>query len=212
MSRLIDLTGQKFGLLTVQKYVGNKKWECRCDCGNIKIIEGGELRRKTRTGTRSCGCLVGTGLIGKKYGQLLVKSKIKDTDRYICVCLICGKETKRAYMSLIQGDTQKCEECANKNRSEVMKKYFIEGTYVNSIRLNKKPGEANTSGVVGVYWDKLRQKWTAEIVFKKKKYYLGRYTRKKEAIQARKQAEKEIFGDFLKWYEEFKKTRKGVKQ
>lgn len=208
MPKLIDLTDQRFGLLTVQKYVGNKKWECRCDCGNIKIIDGGDLRRKTRKGTQSCGCLVGTGLIGKKFGQLLVRERVENTDRYNCVCLICGKETERAYISLIQGDTQKCEECANKNRLNSLKKCYVDQTYVNSIRLNKKPGEANTSGIVGVYWDKSRQKWTAEIMFKKKKYFLGRYTRKKDAIQARKEAEKRIYGEFLEWYENVYKKGK----
>ena len=46
----IDLTGEKFGKLTVLG-VSNKKdskiyWECECDCGNIIIVPTANLRCK----------------------------------------------------------------------------------------------------------------------------------------------------------------------
>ena len=63
MSQLIDLTGKRFGRLTVIKRDGSHvradgqsrpTWRCRCDCGNETIVIGANLR----TGfTRSCGCL-----------------------------------------------------------------------------------------------------------------------------------------------------------
>ena len=59
IEKLINLTGQKFGRLTVIKreYPNrNKKpqWLCKCECGTEKIIDGASLR----TGhTKSCGCL-----------------------------------------------------------------------------------------------------------------------------------------------------------
>lgn len=62
-----DLTGRKFGKLTVIKldhkkhYESNGKskgfmyyWLCKCDCGNIKVIRGVSL---TTGHTKSCGCL-----------------------------------------------------------------------------------------------------------------------------------------------------------
>ena len=54
----IDLTGQKFGRLTVIKLVGkykngDKVWKCKCDCGNIKNVSSSNLKGKTK----SCGCL-----------------------------------------------------------------------------------------------------------------------------------------------------------
>lgn len=54
----IDLTGQKFGRLTVIKRAGSTKnrvteWLCRCDCGNEKVIRADRLQRGT---TQSCGC------------------------------------------------------------------------------------------------------------------------------------------------------------
>jgi len=59
MGKLIDLTGQKFGRLTVVERVdnandGHARWLCQCDCGKEKNINGRELRCGD---TRSCGCL-----------------------------------------------------------------------------------------------------------------------------------------------------------
>jgi hypothetical protein len=54
-SRLIDLTGRRFGRLVVLALATpgrNPKWACRCDCGNEKNIQGSNLGRATT----SCGC------------------------------------------------------------------------------------------------------------------------------------------------------------
>jgi len=40
---------------------------------------------------------------------------------------------------------------------------------------------------------------------------LGRYDNIQDAIEVRKAAEKELFGEFLKWYENFKKENKHEK-
>ena len=54
--RAIDLTGQRFGRLTVIRMVGRKRvalWECRCDCGNITNVWQSTLSQGR---TVSCGC------------------------------------------------------------------------------------------------------------------------------------------------------------
>ena len=51
--KLIDLTGQRFGRLTVLRRDHGKFWECRCDCGNTCIVNRDHLGRDTN----SCGCL-----------------------------------------------------------------------------------------------------------------------------------------------------------
>ena len=53
-----DLTGTKFGRLTVTKRLPNNKfnmivWECLCDCGNIHNVSANCLLQKQ---TFSCGC------------------------------------------------------------------------------------------------------------------------------------------------------------
>lgn len=55
--KFIDLTGQKFGRLTVIERAQNKgkktMWRCKCDCGNESIVAGGNL---TNGHIVSCGC------------------------------------------------------------------------------------------------------------------------------------------------------------
>lgn len=57
-----DMTGQKFGRLTVIKYAYSDKhhnavWQCQCECGNIVEVRGDTLRNGN---TKSCGCLCTT--------------------------------------------------------------------------------------------------------------------------------------------------------
>lgn len=59
MVKAIDLTGLKFGRLTVLRrdglaVNGNALWFCQCECGNVCTINSYNLRRGV---TKSCGCL-----------------------------------------------------------------------------------------------------------------------------------------------------------
>lgn len=55
--KLVDITGQKFGRLTVQSKHGHRgkdvTWLCLCDCGNQVIASGSDLKSGN---TKSCGC------------------------------------------------------------------------------------------------------------------------------------------------------------
>ena len=59
MGKLIDLSGQKFGRLTVIERAGvtvhgeHAKWVCLCECGNATTVIGKNLRNGNTT---SCGC------------------------------------------------------------------------------------------------------------------------------------------------------------
>lgn len=58
MGKTIDITGQKFGRLTVtgksaRLSLAGALWECSCDCGGVTVANS----LKLRTGkTQSCGC------------------------------------------------------------------------------------------------------------------------------------------------------------
>lgn len=58
MGRCIDLTGRRFGRLTVIERAENTKggksrWVCKCDCGNTIISKADNLKSGN---TKSCGC------------------------------------------------------------------------------------------------------------------------------------------------------------
>lgn len=97
-----DLTGQKFGRLTVLSFKEinrNHKsvWHCRCDCGNECDIIGTQMEHGQ---VQSCGCfhtevmqqLLSNDIIGKKYGNLTVIDKTYDEKHHLlwkCQC-DCG--------------------------------------------------------------------------------------------------------------------------
>lgn len=119
MSRLIDLTGKRFGKLEVLGRAENKGkrtiWRCRCDCGNEKDVGAWDLRSGS---TKSCGCyrvetaqLKRIDLVGKRFGRLFVKSQAgsyKNGDAmYNCIC-DCGAETVTYGWALRKGDAKSC--------------------------------------------------------------------------------------------------------
>lgn len=120
MSRYKDLTGEKFGMLTVMNSAGknkwgNKLWECLCECGNTVECATGNLTGKTPT--KSCGCLKHRpswnrkNLIGKKFGRLKVISLCKKKNNtllvYNCIC-DCGTELRIKGAFLMSGNTKSC--------------------------------------------------------------------------------------------------------
>ena len=71
MSKLIDITGKKYNMLTVVKRVengsnGQVRWECICDCGNTTIVKGGNLKNGA---VKSCGCLLHKTPHNKTHGE-----------------------------------------------------------------------------------------------------------------------------------------------
>lgn len=112
----IDLSGKKFGLLTVIDYAGNSRWNCCCECGNSTVVEAGNLK----TNTRSCGCLHRLlvrennrrkfkDITGQVFGRLTVLAprKVGRKYRWLCRCE-CGNETIVQRGALLGGTTASC--------------------------------------------------------------------------------------------------------
>ena len=62
--------------------------------------------------------------------------------------------------------------------------------------INKSKQSNNTSGYTGVYWNKRRCKWVAQIKVNSKKIHLGYFENKEDAIESRKKAEEKYFGEY----------------
>ena len=77
MSRFIDLTNQKFNMLTVISlaYIKHHKsyWNCKCECGKEKIIYSSKLKNGT---TKSCGCLKKQRTIERNYKHGLCGTRL----------------------------------------------------------------------------------------------------------------------------------------
>lgn len=123
--KTIDLTNQKFGLLTVIGVSSTRlrnilSWDCVCDCGNTKIVAGADLRGGD---TISCGCKKNKGkqkdITGQKRGSLTAVSttgeKCSNGDykwNFVCDC------GNTAIMSLGNFGSKKrpcCKICGKRN-------------------------------------------------------------------------------------------------
>ena len=133
MSKLIDITGQKFGRLTVLHRDTERKgatyWICQCDCGKIKSVKGSSLKRGEIV---SCGCyrterMMKTkeerGLIddltGQRFGFLTViaKNPIRGTSgavQWDCVC-DCGNYITVQGSNLKRKDINRTVSCGCKH-------------------------------------------------------------------------------------------------
>ena len=82
-----DITGQRFGSLVVIRRVENAvlsggrrqdtQWECKCDCGNTKIVRRNQLINNK---CKSCGCI--TSFAEKRITSILLENKISYKPQY----------------------------------------------------------------------------------------------------------------------------------
>lgn len=118
IKKFIDLSGQKFGNLTVLSCTNrgrHSSWLCRCDCGNEKVVASSALMGNR---TKSCGCrrkisalhLV-HDLTNKKFGYLTPKRRDGYNKHgeicWLCECQ-CGNQITVARSSLVTGNTKSC--------------------------------------------------------------------------------------------------------
>lgn len=121
MSKMIDITGQRFGKLIVIQRAENSKdgkarWLCKCDCGKEKIIIGTHLRRGK---ILSCGCygheitskMFLDDLTNKKFGKLTVIERIPGNTngnvKWKCRC-DCGTFINVEANALRSNHTKSC--------------------------------------------------------------------------------------------------------
>jgi len=209
-----DLTGQKFGELTVisrieEKRKGGVWWLCKCDCGEDYEVQGTLLvggRKTDCGGAKHTKNYVYSDISGQKFGRLtaLNATEKRDNKGYIiwnCLC-DCGNEVEISYNNLLYTKQNSCG-CQRKENNQKLATYLthVAGTSVDSLKSKKVPTD-NTTGYKGVYF--IRGKYVAKIVFQKKAYYLGAFESINDAAEARKEAEEVLFDGMAKHYEMWK--------
>ena len=122
MSHTIDMTGQRFGKLTViemaaqeqtQKGKGTR-WRCLCDCGKETVVQGVNLRRGQH---QSCGCARADNInrVREQYRKHDPdRKKVREPRQSIeRSCVVCGS----LFTALRSDSKYCCRKCANKARS-----------------------------------------------------------------------------------------------
>jgi hypothetical protein len=121
--KIKDLTGKKFGRLTVIKENGRTNgkrklvvWLCRCECGNYVNRTAKALTTSKNSGCDNCK-FIREDLTGKRYGKIQVismKGHEKGSIIWNCIC-DCGKELEINTGRLNSGSIKSCG-CSKKER------------------------------------------------------------------------------------------------
>lgn len=211
MNRLIDLTGQNFGKLTVREKLppqadGRTRWLCDCACGNSCVVLSYTLRKRLQG---SCGCAKIKDLAGQRFGHLVV---LRRSSRYIflpdrgrkylweCRC-DCGNTVYRLSEKLRSDFNCSCKACVEKKAVAAMvdRAGFVEGTQLTKLVRNS-PNANSRSGIRGVFFNSRSGKWRAALRFQGVNHYLGEYEKIEDAVKARQRAEEEYFAPVLEKY------------
>lgn len=111
-----SLKGLKFNfLLALERVYKNQRywWKCRCDCGNIKLVETNHLKKGL---VKSCGCyrenFKSKVNVNEKYGRWTALKRSSDkrsggSVMWHCVC-DCGNEKLVKSQSLVEGLSKSC--------------------------------------------------------------------------------------------------------
>ena len=116
MGRKLELSGKRFGRLTVIRENGKKNgrtaWLCKCDCGNTSVVEKDKLLAGK---SKSCGCLRDEertiDITGKKFNHLTAicfDHVGEDKRHYWKFRCDCGNEIIAKKIYVMRGDVKSC--------------------------------------------------------------------------------------------------------
>lgn len=200
------------------------QWLCECSCKdhNQIVVRGWCI---TNGHTLSCGCLSKERLLerSKKYNKYDLSGDfgigwtsntnqefyfdLEDYDKIKDYCW-CESVKHNRYHSLVTRDPL--------SGRTIPMHYILECKYYDHInrnpldnrRVNLRPctpsenstnrpiQSNNTSGIIGVGWNKARNKWKARLVTNHQEVHLGYFINKEDAIRARLHAEQKYFKEF----------------
>ena len=215
MSKVIDLTGNKFGEWTVLERAESKKnrtmWLCKCECGcgTIRPVSSSNLRGGK---TKSCGRITGNPNFAPKtkHGA----SREPWYPNWMSMVRRMTNPKEPAYQKYVLENGLTIEDDFVKDPwafIEEIGEYPGKGYTVDRIDNEKgylrgnirwlSKGDQNKnkgiyagskSGVSGITVNKERRKWEVKIHHNKKSYFVGRYSDLNEAIKAQNTKKEEI--------------------
>jgi len=196
--------GQRFTRLTVIEEAGINKqrnylWKCRCDCGNINIVNGSDLRGGR---SKSCGCLAIDKATKHGMAWMLAYPSWLDMIRR------CNNPKDKGYKNYGGRGITVCdrwlklenfiEDMGERPEGLTIERIDNNGnyepgnccwaTYTTQLR-NQRVKKTNHTGFNGISWREDRKKYQVRIQADEKQYHVGYFINLQRAIEARQQAE-----------------------
>lgn len=209
MSRLIDITGNRYWMLTVlemvQPYKYPAKWLVKCDCGNVVEALGACMKRGT---TQSCGCLQ------KKRSKKANTTHGCSTGGVITrlyniwrgVKARCTNPNEPAYPEYGGRGVTLCDQWM---KFEPFQEWALDNGYQETLSIdrndndlgyspsncswenrvmqnrNRRPNKGSSSQYIGVSFNKASNKWRSGVSINKKYISIGVFSSELEAAIAR---------------------------
>lgn len=200
-------------------------WDCICDCGNEKNVRGSDLKNKLvqscgclfiesisktthqKYNTYDLSGDYGIGYTTKGeefYFDLEDYDLIKDycwrvkSDGYIVSSIYINQNYKKQIFMhrIIMGCNDELLIDHINHIKKDNRKINLRKVTDQQNNMNNYIRKDNNSGVTGVFFDKKRFLWVAQIRFNKKAIYLGSYVNFNDAVKAREQAEEKYFCEY----------------
>lgn len=224
MAKCIDLTGQRFGILTVIEREGNDNngralWKCSCDCGKTTTTRGKNLRSGN---TKSCGCMRGTSGGVTEYISPEYRKHNGNTLYTVWLGMIrrCYNEHCENFHRYGGRGIKVCEEW--KNNFETFVKWALSNGYNHDLQIDRMDNDGNyepsncrwvtvvenarnrnmlesnksgCSGVIHIVAKEGKEKWRVIIGVDNKKVCCGTYYNYEDAVNARKEAENKYWNN-----------------
>lgn len=213
MPKRLDLSGEKYGRLTVTEYShqnnhGKSIWKCLCECGTEVSVVGAGLKRGHTT---SCGCTKTDNMVayntthGMKGTRTYnvwnnMKSRCNDSSRWDAEYYSTKGityDTRWEKFEEFFEDMGEVPEGLSLDRIDPSGNYCKENCRWATYSLqgyNQEISKSNTSGKTGVHFSEQSDKWIAAIGVENTRVNIGSFVTFEEAVKAREEAELKYFG------------------